>query len=63
MNLEPKECKYGCGKVIVWRGKDFDKPKSTGFFETDTGEEHTYRRCENIIRNKKEPDPYQTKLF
>lgn len=49
--------------MIEFRGKDFEKRGSTGLFETKTNIEHTYRRCDNIIKNKKQPDPHQRKLF
>lgn len=63
MKAEPFLCNRGCGVMIVWRGKNFEKRGSTGLFETATNIEHTYRRCDNIIKNKKVPDPNQTKLF
>lgn len=38
----------GCGKKIEYRGKT-GKSGSTGFFEVDTGIEHTYYRCDKLI--------------
>lgn len=48
-----KECKYGCGTVVIWKGKS-GNPGSTGFVEANTQQEHTYNRCQQLKKNKGE---------
>lgn len=55
-NNTRKYCRYQCGKEIEFRGKT--GPKSTGYFEVDTGEEHTYERCRQLLVNKKKHVPF-----
>jgi len=45
-----KICDRGCGLRIIYYGKIIDKKGSTGWFEFGTKTEHTYERCDKIIK-------------
>jgi hypothetical protein len=46
---EPKECKYKCGKMLVW---DYKLDSSNKFKEVDTDIPHTYVRCADLRKEK-----------
>ena len=46
-----KECKYGCGKICNWVGKDPEIEHDTGWREED-GTPHTYARCRKLLAEK-----------
>lgn len=50
-SLKDKICQRGCGVRIVWKGKIEDKKGSTGWIEYGTTIEHTYKRCDTIMKN------------
>lgn len=52
-----KLCERGCKLFIVWKGKDFDRPGSTGWYDKDNQNiAHTYRHCDNIIKKIREAE-------
>jgi hypothetical protein len=48
MMREPKLCRYGCGRKIVF---DISLP-SPPYREIDTAVHHTYKRCAEILGPK-----------
>jgi hypothetical protein len=63
---EEKECSRGCRLSIIYKGTDPEKIGSTGWFEIGTKIEHTYNRCNRLIKNKlkkvRQEDKLQSKL-
>lgn len=47
-----KPCRYNCGKLCKWVGKDPEVEHDTGWREED-GTPHTYDRCRKILEQIK----------
>ena len=53
-SIKDKICERGCGTRIIFKGKIRDKKNSTGWFEyDDTKQEHTYPRCDKMLKQLK----------
>jgi hypothetical protein len=54
-----KICERGCGIRIIYKGRIEEKKGSTGYFEYDKPKiEHTYARCDRIIKENKEREKH-----
>jgi hypothetical protein len=53
-SIKTKICERGCGLTIEWKGKIEGKHGSTGWFEKGTNHEHTFLKCDRIIKINKE---------
>lgn len=49
-SVKDKICERGCGVRIEFRGSNEYKKHSTGWYEVGTKIEHTFPRCDNLLK-------------